>query len=147
MSLNVGHSCFHIAAEDILVWYSKHDHASAIMLAESLELVLLVGSIGHSSSCYCEQHSSSPTVTGILIILQTGYRLDLILRFNEHQLILQHFLEYLHFIPLEDHMFHIFVACEVAYHPIRHRCAQLNDEVAVVSDVALVVSLRELAAH
>lgn len=117
------------------------------MLAKSLQLVLLVGPIGHRTSCYREQHSSSPTVAGTLIILQTSFRLPLILRFDKHQLILQHFLQYLHFIPLKNHMFHIFVACEVAYHAIRHRCTQLYDEVTVVPDVALVVPLGELAAH
>lgn len=109
--------------------------------------MLLVGPISHRTSRYREQHCASATVTGALIILQNSQGLFLILRFDKHQLVLQHFLQNLHFIPLKNHMFHIFVTREVAYHPVRHRCTQLNDEVTVVSDVTLVVSFGELAAH
>ena len=102
--------------------------------------MLLVGSIGHRTSCHRKQHSSSSTIAGALVILQTHFRLPLILRFNKHQLILQHFLQYFHFIPLQNHMLHVLVAGEVADHAIRYRRTQFYDEVAVVSDVALVVT-------
>jgi hypothetical protein len=117
------------------------------VLTKSLQLVLLVGPISHRTSRDRKKYRASPAVAGTLKILQTRFRLGFVLRFDEHQLILQRFPQYLHFVPLKNHMFHIFVTCEVAYHSIRHRCTQFNDEVTIVPDVTLVVSLRELAAH
>ena len=94
-----------------------------------------------------KEDCTPPVVTGLLVVLEGQNSLEIVLGFNEDQLVFEDLLEDTHFVPFDDDMLHVLVGRKEAHHAVWDDATEFDHEAAVVAHDTRVLSLVKLGTH
>jgi hypothetical protein len=133
----IGTTRVQMPRESVLIRHAKNHDATPVVLCEIDTLRNLAAGDG-------EEYGTATILARLFIIIQGMHSFKVIFRLNIDQFVSLDFLQYFHFIPLQYHVLHVLVACKEDNNSVRDDLGELDEQLALVLNVALVFALVKL---